>query len=195
MPVIPVGFSQIVFFFQLAGDPEPMLVTLGAETSGITPSSGIDMANGFFDAWRDNLTGMHVTTCVLQKVVMYQGAVGGSVPYESNFTPNDGTGGSTALPPNTALLVKKLTGVAGRKNRGRFYVPGTPESIVDNAGNIGSSNEASYNTQLGLFRTQCLAILGVDSLRVLHTDTSDVPTEITQLKVDPRVATQRRRLR
>jgi len=195
VPHIPVGFGQAVFTFKVAGDNEEMLTTLGFATDADTSAERTGVADLFFDAWRDNLTGMHVSTCDLNRVDVYFGTTGGTIPSTSTLPPNGGTGGTGMLPPNTSILIRKLTNQAGRKNRGRMYVPGTPESIVDNVGLLGATNETSYNNQLELFRTQVLLAGNVTGLRILHSDPLDAPTEITGFKVDPKVATQRRRLR
>src|ERR1043165_5530579 len=43
---------------------------------------------------------------------------------ESTAAPTNGTGAFSSVPANTAILVKKVTGVGGRRNRGRCYFPG-----------------------------------------------------------------------
>lgn len=172
-----------------------MLTTLAFATDADSPAERTAVANAFFDAWRDNLIGMHVTTCRLLRVDAYFGSAGGSIPAVSTEAPQDGNGGTGMCPPNTAILIKKLTNSAGRKNRGRMYVPGTPESITDNVGDIGSSNETGFNTALGLFFNQLILVPNVLGLVLLHSDDLDAPTPITGFKVDRKVATQRRRLR
>lgn len=96
-------------------------------------------------------------------------------------------------PPNVAALVKKNTGLRGRKNRGRFYLPGVlSETDVQGNGFIDPGSYATLDSGIqGLF-----TFLESKSIPmvVLHSGTG-TPTPVSSLVLDPRVATQRKRLR
>lgn len=104
-----------------------------------------------------------------------------------------GTFPSVCPPPNTAALVRLGSGLVGRTNRGRMYLPGmVDESDVDSAGNI----DPTVVTGLQGVMNYLVAALGDVSaqLHILHSDVGS-PTLVTDVQVQPVVATQRRRLR
>lgn len=104
-----------------------------------------------------------------------------------------GTFPSEVVPPNTAALVSLSSGLVGRSNRGRIYMPGVVgEAEVSATGTI----EASALTSLqGVINYLGAALGDVSaSLVILHSATSD-PTLVTSAQVQSVVATQRRRLR
>lgn len=94
---------------------------------------------------------------------------------------------------NTALLVKKLSGLIGRANRGRMYIPGVlDEAAVDNDGRLATGTIGAYQDSLDAF----LGAIIVASLSpvILHSSAA-TPTVITNLVVESQCGTQRRRMR
>jgi hypothetical protein len=94
--------------------------------------------------------------------------------------------------PNTAYLVRKATALAGRKHRGRMYLPGVTEPSIDSVGQLTSSKVTELQGALNSFVSE--AGVANFTLAILHNDTT-APTVVTALTIQPRVATQRRRLR
>jgi hypothetical protein len=96
--------------------------------------------------------------------------------------------------PQVAILVKKLSGFAGHDQRGRMYIPGLGEAAIDDDGGISAAKLADLQSAFSQFLTD--VNLGTpEGMVIFHTDALTAPTKVTQLQVDPRVATQRRRLR
>lgn len=96
-------------------------------------------------------------------------------------------------PPSVAALAKITSGLPGRKNRGRMYLPGLLlDADVDASGGIDS-------TALNNIQT-CMDALGekmglIDAeIVILHSDVG-TPTLATGVQVQGIAATQRRRLR
>lgn len=119
----------------------------------------------------------------------------GPNPVGPTYTSFAGTGGGVGGEvgfPQAAWLVQKRTAFGGRENRGRFYIPGLSESIVDTGGVILSVNVALAQTELDEFHT---GLQAADlPMYVLHNSAS-LPTAVTSLVADATIATQRRRLR
>lgn len=117
-------------------------------------------------------------------------------PDRANFGPPIiGTGGAAGQTLNSALLVNKNTGLGGRKNRGRAFVPpfNLPEGSVDQAGFIAPVDRG--NQQAGyLSYVNAMEAAGL-FLWLFHSDPADAPSAIVSLLVQPQVATQRRRMR
>lgn len=110
----------------------------------------------------------------------------------AGITCNGGTGGES---PAACALVKKNTAHGGRRGRGRFYIPGVPQSAFGIGGLTGPTYQAAANASLQDFLDQ-LTAAGAGPV-LLHGP--DHPTEspylITSFFFDSRIATQRRRNR
>ena len=88
--------------------------------------------------------------------------------------------------PQTAVLVQKRTGLAGRANRGRMYLPGMLlVANCDNGGNI----EPGHLADLQLAADDLLDRAATDwgNLQLFHSGSSD-PTTITSLPVLPHLS-------
>lgn len=193
MPDVPPGYAQLTYVFRMAGDNEDMLTTLGVKITG----SVSVVAVGVFKAAFANAFATQLSTALkLNKVVATIGQDGDPIVIESNTGPASFTGGDS-LPVNCAFLVRKVTGLGGRRNRGRMYLPGCNDNLVDTLGTLTSGGVTSLQAACDAFRTALLATAEIDDLVVLHTATipAVTPTVITSLAIDPRIATQRRRLR
>jgi hypothetical protein len=126
---------------------------------------------------------------------------------ESTAAPTNGTGAFSSVPANTAILVKKVTGVGGRRNRGRCYFPWMlNEGTVDEIGNIDPSWVSDTQAKMDDWLD---ALAGGDSNgMVIANRTYDLPWNdprrvlvsvemgpvVTALVVESIAATQRRRM-
>lgn len=191
--VIPVGFANVHFLFTLSGDAEPMSFAIAADLAlpdfdyqdlsdeAYVGFSGGYGAGNFYDQW----------TFLGTRVEIAAGAVAETI------IPLPGTGGTLGtMVQNSSCLVKKLTGEAGRKFRGRCYVPpiSLAEVDVNNVGMIDPTTLATIQTNWDSFISGWKAGSETNKLWLLHSDPTD-PTEITSFQVEAQLATQRRRLR
>ncbi len=198
--IIPDGFGQVLHQIRLAGDNEPMAVTYGVAIDAgglINPAAA---ANDIHDAFHAAISSQLGTSYTLyQTEIKWKEAAVADLRVVIHVEPKAFVGTLATLPQNTAALVQKRTAVAGRRNRGRFYLPGIGESVVDNIGQITPANVAAMNADLGLFLGKFgTTFAQLDAMVVLHNtgiSGAPSPTPVTQLLVDPIVATQRRRLR
>lgn len=107
-----------------------------------------------------------------------------------------GTGGVSVLPKQVAGLIKKVSGLAGKANRGRVYIPFPSESDNDT---FGTPN-AAYRTRLSDFgfqmasiRTGGLWLAATLTPIIYHKTAPATHTAITDFTVRSRWANQRRR--
>lgn len=102
----------------------------------------------------------------------------------------------TSAPPNTSLLVRKITARGGRRGRGRMYWPwACATSEVDEAGTVLAAKVTSAQTRMTTFLSNLNA--NQVPMVILHSPGLSVPgapNVVTNLVVDPRIATQRRRV-
>lgn len=196
--VIPIAEYQANLRWSLSGDPEEMVCTLGLDYTGVLSPLPADVAELVYDAgalegslW--DAAAMINQWTFVGVTVYLQTAEGLAVGIHNE--PRTYTAGSAlSLPHNCAALVRKVTGLSGRKNTGRWYLPAgyLNESQVSPAGVIDGADYTSLQDRIDEFLTN----LGTADLvpTVLHSDGSP-STPITSMVLDTQIATQRRRLR
>jgi hypothetical protein len=117
-----------------------------------------------------------------------------------------GTGVSEAMIPSIALLVRKATGIAGRHNSGRMFLPGVlRENQVDNGGLVVPATLTAIQASLTTLMTALTAPASAGQAQVIpiivrsgsQPNPTPFPLNATVLayQAQPLVATQRRRLR
>jgi hypothetical protein len=162
------------------------------------PNAGADgLHDLFFTAFNDIVSSQYT---LYQTEIRWNDGVTLDLRVALNVEPKPFIGNGPALPQNTAGLIKKLSAIAGRRNRGRFYLPGMNESDIDTIGGISSALQGAINTKLGTWLTniETVTLGAFDGMFILHStgiSGAPPPTKVTQLVVDPKVATQRTRLR
>lgn len=201
--IIPVGYAQAVYEMALDADPEPVVTTLGHDLTAVSGGDYADVADdlkGIFNSsWGSGLSNSYVLT----GVSLYVGQDGGPPAIYESTTAGTRFGASAApLPQNCALLVRKRTSAAGRRGRGRCYLPGVGETTVDHTGAITSTQLSGYQGMADTWYDALTAPgAGLTAYPpvVLHRSegfgVEPPPTPITAFQVDGRIATQRRRMR
>lgn len=187
--IIPPGYAHVQHFFGGPGLPNGAAVTYGVSgfLSGGLSGAAVALHLAFADAWENGIC----NSVHLEETRVKQGPnATGPFYAHQEVIPMAVTG--SQLPPNVALLVEKRTELGGRSGRGRFYIPGLPESDVDAAGVIVPANVVGFQAAADAFLA---AVEGIATgMFLLHSASSD-PTRVTDLTIDPVAATQRRRLR
>lgn len=193
MVSIPSGYAQVNYKFGGLAAPTGAEITLGMDISNFAGSPA-DLGSVMYAAWQDNMAGRFPTTLDLLSVLVKFGPTETGPSAEIPGT-GGGNVGSPSAPPNVAYLIRKQTGAGGRAGRGRFYHPGVFEADVNDSGLIGSEQVGIIQTALDAWYDDLT--LGDVTPVVLHGAGSPLttPTPITGFELDPRVATQRRRLR
>lgn len=193
--IIPPGYAVASIKTVTLGDPEPMVWTLGLDLSDwILPANLPDFIS---DCWDDHLD---TITSSITDLVQVDVKVGPTVtgPTYTWVGQIPGANPDALLPPNCAVLVQKRTGLGGRMNRGRMYLPGISviADSLDSGGNIGPGGVLAVQNAVDGFITALGTDGGLGSVTpvLLHSASSD-PTPIIDFVVAPKIATQRRRLR
>lgn len=198
--MIPDGYAELALEMTQSGDPNPYYITFGVNLTGTGLSAS--QAEEIVALWDTGPGTQQVDTINFTGL---RGVIGTSTGHLPIYYPSTGRAGSVAgggLTQNTAALVHKVTPFPGRGNKGRMYVPGLPEGTVDNIGQLTTTAQSNWQTQLNSFLTNLGGdgVEGVTEMVILHTDspvggTTLGPTPVTALVIDRLVATQRRRLR
>lgn len=190
----PAGFASVVYRFALPTSLREAEVVMGH----IFPSSGVaqDHADDIRDAFVTNLQGSWPTTVTFLGVRCYIGPTPATTLVESNASVAGGSGGEVSYLA-ASVLVRKATATPGRKGKGRSYWPWVTETFVNPGGILTSAYVTGTQANFTAWFGDCAAagvepyiLHGVDSMGAY-----DLPTPITSLTVEAKIATQRRRQR
>lgn len=191
--LIPEGYLQANLMFSGNGLSGGAQVTWGFknELEDKTPAV---VAAIIQSSWDEHCMSMFTNNLVFDGAFV---KFGPNATGPDGFSPsgNVGTDAGTSVPPQVAILVKKLTDSGGRANRGRAYLPPVRATHIDGDGNVDSDFAAGVVSNLNDWQTD---IFAEDLTPVLlHGESSPVvtPTPLTHLVCELRVATQRGRVR
>lgn len=124
------------------------------------------------------------------------GVVGTRSP--NGALPVVGPGASDVVPPNTCFLIRKSSVLVAGQRTGRMYLPGVPESAVDENGVIAGATVTAITGGVTDFLTGMNAS-GVGELVLVHftgpTDATGTKSLIDSMECQGTAATMRRRMR
>lgn len=200
--VYPFNYGHATLWHRLTGDPEEQSVTFDFYDPNAVPITPDQLAQVIYTAWvgtgkmfvpanvSNTLTAVRVDLVVWREEDVPQ-KIG---TYSANTA---GTRSSSPPPSNCAFFVRKYTGNAGRKYKGRFYWPAgyMVGADISAVGSITASpGLATLQTQLNNFFT-ALDTAGITPVIVHNDNNATPPTPITSFIGQQIIATQRRRLR
>lgn len=200
---LPPGFGNMTFRYALAGDDEEKTFSLGFRAAAGSSEAQLAAAGG--DLAGDYISTFHTSPTPEGSMlvpwifvgVRYRTNIAGVIHDYELEAPIVGDDAGAAPTVNTTLLVRKKTGLAGRTNRGRMYVPlfGFAESGLDVYGLMTTTDlDIFQGLWDDFFALGTGAGLWIPVL--LHGDGSvEAPDDITSFQVMVKVATQRRRMR
>lgn len=191
--IIPPGYGEAQYLF---GSPDP-------DGSQPMATMGVILSDPGSDAMAEDLYDAFISSGCLSTMSSHWQLIGvrlrtGDDPgpgptYEHTETTNGGESGDP-VPAQCATLIAKRTALGGRKNRGRFYLPGLLASHVDTDGSIKSGTLSTLQTAFNNLLITYNTITGVGGAVVLHSG-AGAPAEVTDLRVEGSLASQRRRAR
>lgn len=190
---IPPGYALIEWVWELVGMPRLMTTTLGCSVTATPTATTAGLVQGaLFANWKARLP----TSYRFKGTRLYIGD-GTYAPAYVEFLANALGQNSNVdlLPPNVTHVVNKNTALAGRKGKGRMYIPGAKEAGVSNAGLHDAAGLATYNTALANLKTAVEATAGIGNLYLLGHSAAWGPYQITSLTMRSLVGTQVRRVR
>lgn len=191
---LPIGYMQVTLHHTNPSAEGEEVVTMGIDVRTVEdPVQDVLQAIGV--AWITNVVEeMHSSMLYIGATAQYQEDTG-LRSLEATASAG-GAGSGTQLPPQVALLVQKRTGFAGKKNRGRMFVPGLPAEHLDGTdkGLVTAFALSVWQPALSAFLTGIQAESAF--MVILHQEpNTDPPRLVTSLVVADRIATQRGRMR
>lgn len=195
--VIANGECLVAHEITLSGAPHPFIVTYGVDNdTALSADSIATLCRVAFNAQLFAPGGAvdAGTGWVSRQTKTLSRTAGGLLEAGLSDVPLAGTGTNTSPPANSSILITKRTGLAGRRYRGRMFLPcfGMAEAAVDAAGLLSGATVTAWNTRAGAFRT---ALSGVSLPLVLQHSDGAAGTPISSLVVSALVGTQRGRIR
>jgi hypothetical protein len=191
---IPPGFAELWLAWSTSGDAEQMFTSIGLDlATGVTPSqTNTDALTAIARSALDDI-------CSADYQVggghIIWGQDGSDIRIDSANNLVTGLTAGSALPPNCAYLVRKLTDLGGRRARGRMFIPGVPEGTVGANGVLTGAGLTAVNTAVLALLTNLEGNAAVEGLVLFHDTAPFTPTPITSLEAQSKIATQRRRMR
>lgn len=194
---LPVGYGEATFVFNLDGDAQDMTFALGFSADPVSDNIG-DLGVAAGDVIAEWVTAFAATGADIMEGFTFSRVVTRLNTTATGVVVNDfpmnvvGTQVGDTVPNILSVLVRKVTALGGRKNRGRMFVPPFQfeEQAVDANGNLAGANVTDLQDRWDAFE------LGIDAgvqLVLLHSDPLDTPTPITGFTVRPRLHRQTRR--
>lgn len=201
--IIPPGFASVAIPIRHTSLARSAIVTFGVDSTN-WPGDYVDMcdriAADFDSVWSVTMD-TEVSLGPVQAAIGQDGSENLSV--EGTFTWT-GDNASASLPPNSNLLIRKITTRGGRRGRGRLFIPWLlGEGSVDDVGLIAgatvTANQGRANDWLDAMNLDP----GATPMVVLHSPSAEdvenptatgAPNVVTSLVVDSLIGSQRRRL-
>jgi hypothetical protein len=192
--ILPDSFAHFTLYWRSANSPKIALTTFAAGMTSPpltqTQCNSIltDIVGALDQDWDSQTSWPQLVTLA---------NVGGTIlRFVSTSTVTGTHAAFEECPSNVAALVAKATGLAGRRNRGRFFLPFIDESRVDASGRLSSAYQTALqavaDALYGVFHGDTGRPLGPVAL--LHSEAPSTATNVTAFQLQPIVATQRRRL-
>jgi len=187
MPVnIPDGYFQVSVIANVDGAAGQVINVFGVRDT--TDQGAQACADSVESHWMDDFGDFFSTIYHCERIHVSSEPPG---PVADKFSGDDGTVSGDPAPLNVAALAKKVTGFSGKRNRGRIYFGAVPLTYVDNQ-DLSSAGVTQLQAGCDALR------LGLEAddfpMVILHSNNA-VPSLVTDLIVESRLATQRGRLR
>lgn len=187
--VIPAGFAQCTFGLFLNGRAKPFSFSIGASLGADEESLAVQLAT-----WFGGIVGGDFATKLANAYTTDHVEVLGhtALAYKSIVTA--GQNNNQMMSPGVAAKVKKITGLAGKANKGYMFWPGVLEqSHISDSGTIDAFEVGQLTTILGGLVT-AMAVDGSAPVILHHEHSSTTtPTPVTGFSIAPLARSQRRR--
>lgn len=194
---IPVGYGHMQFSMVHATIAHTAICTLGFEI--LTPpwtQANNDLALADF---RASISPLHDAEVTYARLVTLVGNDGPLLRFDSAGTTGGARTTQVITSPNVSYLMRKNTTFAGRRYRGRMYIPFVATNGLTQTGQLTSAELTLLTTAAAALKAALVETANnIASLRVLHSSSplsvTPAPTPISTLSAESFVATQRRRL-
>jgi hypothetical protein len=196
--VIPPGFGLMQLQLQHATIAHTAVCTFGFSIAAPPYTQSNNDAN--LAALRVSLLGLYDNEVTFQRLVTLVGNDGPLLRVESAGTGQGTRAAVVITSPNTTYLLKRTTGFAGRRYRGRLYLPFVNTLGITQTGQLSAGELTLLTSAAAALRSNIEGVPAgnVAQYALLHStsplSSTPPPTTVTALTAEAFVATQRRRL-
>jgi hypothetical protein len=201
---LPEGYYQAALFFTGNNCPTGAAITFAGEDSGGSDAP-TSIATQIKDLWATTIDAQTNSEVTLASIRVKKGPMEDG-PFATVTVANAGGLAGAPSAPQCALLVRKNSAIGGKSGSGRMYVPGIRESTVLSSGLLEPTELGALQTAWTAFYNGLVTNLTPMALAHNYGEYVNskgetvvvpprVPTPVTSLTCDARVATQRRRNR
>src|SRR6476660_4846863 len=196
--VIPPGYGLFQLQLHHATIAHTAVCTFGFQiasppfTQGQNDTCLADFRSALLSLYDSEVTFARLSTLV--------GNDGPLMRVESAGTGNGTRASVTIASPSVTYLVKRTTGFAGRRYRGRCYLPFVNAGGVTQTGQLSGAELTLLTSAVAALTTNIVGVpaTNVSAWALLHStsplSSTPPPTVVTATTAEPIVATQRRRL-
>lgn len=192
--IVPPGFVDFAVSSSRVGDPQVYVTTFACRvaTPPFDQADLVTMFDNFIENWASSWPNDAIFTQITARV-----GQDGEPLFLVDAGGATGTNNGDFAPQNVALLIQKRSAEGGRRNRGRMFLPVITEASVSEVGVLTGTQLTSYQNVADewLQDLQDGSAGNTDQMVILHSTSPTTPAVVTNLIVQPLVATQRRRLR
>jgi len=171
-------------------------------TMGVTNSAGGADAATLNTVWQDSIMDdpdglLHPSRCDSSYTFANFKClrmVGGVMTSDEIIDTTPGTLDAVSVPVTCCINVKKVTGLAARKYRGRVFVPSaylTNDNVIE-SGQLVVDAITDFQTASGVWYN-AMAVLGSIQPAILHLKTAEAATPVTGFHIQPTISTLRHR--
>lgn len=133
----------------------------------VAPLIGTDVSR-IANLLRDGLTPRYDNSWLLGPVRATENAAGILKVWEDTGTEAGTHAAGSYAPPGVALVISKRTGILGRAHRGRLFMPGVEETLINEGGIITGSEVNAWQASIDALQTALIADASIDSIALLH---------------------------
>lgn len=195
--IIPPGFGVLSQHFTVSGSTHPVVTTCGFFSPTI--DDAVAMSLDFHTAFTSNAdapwrgSNMPVGLDFVKTSILFNKS--GIFELGEYLGGGSGSIASGGMPMNTAPLLRKRTGLVGRKFRSNSFLPPVLlDTEVSSAGQITNARRVYLEQQINDIAWAALAIDDYQPV-LLHSDPLVLPTVLLPFQVPGKIGTIGRRLR
>jgi hypothetical protein len=198
--VVPTGVIKFIFQGTLAGSEVFAHGFQGTATGAVANQAALNaLLTNVVGKWQTNFLTtacklIFPTTVVWQQCTayFYNGATTAAMTALQAITGGAGTAASSGVPNQCALVATHLTGLPGRSNRGRTYLPGPAVGLLA-AGQLGTASTTTVANAYAAFMSAILHDATAPVNPVVASNKHGTSQAITSIRVDTKCDVQRRR--
>jgi len=147
------------------------------DTSDAIFSDPLSFTNSVWTAWTTNVLPTLANVVIYNAIqfvdmrtLPYAGIVYGHTPVAGSIST-----GSTAMPNNTAIAIKRLTAAPGRAGRGRLFLPLWANALLSAENTVSATVVANMQSGLAAFQAAVEGISGTIKVGILSTELGGAP--------------------